>query len=271
MKVITNESYYFDSHAHLTGKSMVSLVDEVLARATVAGIKKVVNICTDVASLEQGVLLAKRYPWVHNAASSPPHDVEKEGETFFPIVEEHAKAGHLVAIGETGLDYYYYHATAEVQKIYLRKYFRLARETHLPVVIHCRDAFKDFFSILDEEYVWNGKHGPGVLHCFTGTLAEAKEVVERGWYLSLSGIATFKKSEELRQVAKMVPLEQLLIETDSPYLAPQSKRGKPNEPAYLTETAQILADVKDISIDAFRQQTALNACLLFNLKESSAF
>ncbi|MBS4167739.1 TatD family hydrolase [Parachlamydia sp. AcF125] len=268
---ISNESYYFDSHAHLTSPAMVSMVDDVLSRASEAGVKKLINICTDSASLEQGILLAKRYAWVYTAASTPPHDVEEEGETFFPIVEQHAMAGHLVAIGETGLDYHYYRSSAEAQKYYLRKYLQLARQTHLPVVIHCREAFKDFFSILDEEYIEGGKHGPGVLHCFTGTLTEAKEVVERGWYLSLSGIATFKKSEDLRQVAKMVPLEQLLIETDSPYLAPQSKRGRPNEPAYLAETAQILADVKDISIDTFRRQTAQNACVLFKLKEPSIF
>ena len=140
----------------------------------------------------------------------------------------------------------------------------LALECELPIVIHCRDAFADFFQIIDEEYPVNKK---GVLHCFTGTLEEAKEVVKRDWYLSLSGIVTFKRSEELREVAKIVPLDQLLIETDTPYLAPQSRRGKQNEPSYLPETAKLIADVKGISLEELAKATANNATELFKLKE----
>jgi len=256
---------YLDSHAHLSSDAVFEIVDELLENATQVGVTKIVNICTDITTLERGLKLSKQYPWVYNTASTTPHDVDKEGSEVFPIVEKHARAGDLVAIGETGLDYYYDHSKPQTQQLYLRKYLQLALECNLPVVIHCRDAFADFFRILDEEYIVDGKHAPGVLHCFTGTVDEAKEVIKRGWYLSLSGIVTFKKSEELREVARIVPLEQLLIETDTPYLAPQSKRGKPNQPAYVTETAAKIAEIKGITVEELAKQTKINAETLFKI------
>ncbi len=256
---------FFDSHAHLTSDSVYENVDEILAQAQEAGVTKIINICTDVVTLERGLELAKKYSWVYNTASTTPHDVDKEGEEVFPLVAKHARNGDLVAVGETGLDYYYHHSKPETQQLYLRKYLRLAIECSLPIVIHCRDAFDDFFKILDEEYIVDGKHLPGVLHCFTGTLDEAKEVVKRGWYLSLSGIVTFKRSEELREVAKIVPMDQLLIETDTPYLAPQSKRGKPNQPAYVVETAALIAEVKGVSVEELAKCTKANTESLFRV------
>lgn len=250
-----------DSHAHLADSSVYQQIDAILQRAQAAGVKNIINICTDAETLERGLEIARKYPFVRNVASTTPHDVQKEGESFFPIVEKHAKAGDLVAIGETGLDYHYTHSPQEMQRDYLRKYLQLALEVHLPVVIHCRDAFADFFDILDSEYTGKGK---GVLHCFTGTLKEAEEVFKRGWYLSLSGIVTYKKSDELREVARMAPLDQLLIETDTPFLAPQSHRGKPNEPAYMVETAKVIADIKGISINELASVTSANTRALFS-------
>jgi len=254
-----------DSHAHLTSPQVYDDIDEILQRAKAAGVENILNICTDRDTLEKGLALVKRYPWVHNVGSTTPHDVEKEGEEIFPLMEKHARAGDLVAVGETGLDYHYMHSSKELQQHFLRKYLRLALECDLPVVIHCRDAFGDFFRILDEEYIVDGKHAPGVLHCFTGNLAEAMQVIDRGWYLSLSGIVTFKKSEELREVAKRVPLEQLLIETDTPYLAPQSHRGKRNEPSYVQEVAQCIADVRDIPTEEVIRATSENTRNLFRI------
>jgi TatD DNase family protein len=209
--------------------------------------------------------LADRHPCLFNAASTTPHDVEKEGESVFPIMVEHAKAGKLIAVGETGLDYHYEHSRRDLQQEFLKRYLKLALDCSLPVIIHCREAFEDFFKILDEHYRVDGRYAPGVLHCFTGTLPEAKEVINRGWFLSLSGIVTFKKSTELREVAKMVPLEQLLIETDSPYLAPQSKRGQQNEPSFVPEVAAVIAFVKGISVEEVAEATAYNAKKLFGL------
>ncbi|KIC75684.1 putative deoxyribonuclease YabD [Neochlamydia sp. EPS4] len=264
--MMANALQWIDSHAHLTDSTFTA-VDSLLQRAQHAGVRSVINICTSISTLNAGLELAKNYPWIYNAAATPPHDVEKEGEIVFAVIARHARKGHLVAIGETGLDYHYYASSSAIQKDFLRRYFHLALECKLPVVIHCRNAFKDFFEILDKEYKSsNGKHHPGVLHCFTGTIEEAEQVIERGWYLSISGILTFKNSEELRQIVKRIPLEKLLIETDAPYLAPQSRRGKINEPAYIVETAQTIAQLKDISLKELADQTVRNACELFKIK-----
>ena len=254
-----------DSHAHLSSDELYIDIDEVLARAKTAKISSILNICTDPLTLERGIALRKKYPWIYNAAATTPHDVEKEGAEVFSRIAYHALKGDLHAIGETGLDYHYAHSKPEIQKEYLRRYLRLAIECQLPVVIHCREAFADFFEILDQEYKVNEKHAAGVLHCFTGTIIEAEAVIARGWYLSLSGIVTFKKSEVLRDVAKIVPLSQLLIETDAPYLAPQSQRGKMNEPAFIDETAAMIASVKNISLSELIEQTAQNARQLFKI------
>lgn len=262
---MTKSPAFIDSHAHLTVPTVHGKVDALLERAQEVGISHIINICIDEDSLQKGLALAKKYPWVHNTGATTPHDVEKEGEEAFHLFEQAAKMGKLVGIGETGLDYYYQHSPAETQKRFLIRYLHLALETQLPVVIHCREAFSDLFEILDTEYKIANKVAPGVLHCFTGTIKEAEEVLKRGWYLSLSGIVTFKSSEELREVARMVPLEQLLIETDTPYLAPQSHRGKPNEPAFLTETASLIASLKEIPVEKLAKATSANAAKLFGL------
>lgn len=254
-----------DSHAHLSSDALIDDIDAVLERASNAGLAHVINICTDVKTLQRGLELAQRFAFLHNTGSTTPHDVEKEGEEAFAAFEQAARSRHLVAVGETGLDYYYTHSAKEIQKDFLRRYLHLALDCDLPVVIHCRDAFADFFDILDTEYTVDGRHAPGVLHCFTGTVAEAEEVIKRGWYLSLSGIVTFKRSQELREVARLVPAKQLLIETDSPYLAPQGHRGKRNEPSFLCATAAVVAQERGISADALAELTAENARKLFRI------
>lgn len=254
---------FTDSHAHLTSDAIYPQLEAVLDRAKEAGVERIVNICTDPLTLERGLIVSKSHTWVYNVAATTPHDVEKEGEAVFPLIEKHAKLGHLAAIGETGLDYYYQHSPRDLQKYYLKRYLQLALECNLPVVIHCREAFADLFSILDSDYIVDGKHARGILHCFTGTLEEASEVIARGWFLSLSGIVTYKKSDALRSVAKMVPLSQLLIETDSPYLAPQSHRGKTNEPAFVVETAKFIAEIKGISVEELGEATSENASRAF--------
>lgn len=256
---------YFDSHAHLTSKALFDQVAEIAARAQAKQVTNIMNICTDQFSLERGLKLAASHPWIHQAGATTPHDVDKEGEEMFGKFATCARAGQFKAIGETGLDYYYEHSNRQTQREFLKRYLHLALECHLPVVIHCREAFQDFFAILDAEYQVKGKHASGVLHCFTGTLAEAEEVIKRGWMLSLSGIVTFKKSVELQEVAKIVPLNQLLIETDSPYLAPQKYRGQTNEPVYVIETAAFIANLKNLSVEELAQATTRNAKNLFKI------
>ena len=249
-----------DSHAHLTSSPVYDQLDAVLERAQLAGIQVIINICTDPLSLERGIVLSQNYPWIYQSAATTPHDVEKEGEQVFDCIATHARQGKLKAIGETGLDYYYEHSNRDIQKHFLRRYLHLALECSLPVIIHCREAFQDFFEIIDSDY----QKSSGVLHCFTGTLAEAEQVIKRGWMLSLSGIVTFKKSTALQEVAKEVPLDQLLIETDTPYLAPQKYRGQQNEPAFLSETAHFIASLRGISYEEVVQSTAQNVKRLFS-------
>lgn len=257
---------FIDSHAHISCQPLAEQATALIEHAKESKVDHIVNICVDEPSLLKGLELGKQHQGFYNVAATTPHDVEKDGEYFFPLVEKAAKNQSLVAIGETGLDYYYEHSPKELQKHFLKEYFSLAVKYELPVVIHCRDAFADFFDIMQSHYRQGDTYCPGVLHCFTGNLDEAKEVISRGWYLSLSGIVTFKKSLELKEVAKLVPLEQLLIETDSPYLAPQSKRGKQNEPANVVEVAQHIADLKGIPIEELAQQTSQNTKTLFNIK-----
>jgi TatD DNase family protein len=242
---------------------LVEDIENVLERAQAAGVGRIVTICTDEASLIKGLDISSKYPWVFCAASATPHDVSTIGESFFPLVEQEAKKHRLVAIGETGLDYYYKHSAKHTQQEHLLRYIDLAKRVHLPLIFHCREAFSDLFALTDAH--WDG--GPCVLHCFTGTLKEAKEVLDRGWFLSISGIATFKNAQELRDVIACAPLERLLVETDAPYLAPQSKRGQCNEPAYLVETAELIAALKNLPLEEVAYVTSSNAENFFVFKK----
>lgn len=251
---------YTDSHAHLSEPPLLPLIAEVMARAKAAQISRIVNVCTHPKALEDGLLLSARYPEIVNAGCIPPHDVETQGKDDFEVFAKAARDGKLVAIGETGLDYHYEHLPRELQISELKKYLALAIECDLPAIFHCREAFSDLFRIADEVY----PNRPAMLHCFTGTAEEAEQVLERGWYLSFSGILTFKKSLALQEIAKKASLSQILIETDAPFLAPQTKRGKLNEPAYLVETAECLAQLKGASLQEIAKATSDNALRLFS-------
>lgn len=240
---------FFDSHAHLTYDTVYENLPQILTRAQEKKVEGIVNICTDKVTLERGLKLAEEFDWIYTAGATTPHDVEKEGGIYFHLFEEAARTKKLHAIGETGLDYHYKHSSIEMQKAFLKRYLELALACDLPVIFHCRDAFDDLFAITESEYKKEGKLQPAVLHCFTGTMKEAERALERNWYISFSGIVTFKRSQELREIAKEVPLNQLLIETDTPYLAPQSHRGKPNEPSFIGETAQVIAEAKELTIE----------------------
>lgn len=257
---------YADSHAHLCDDRLYDDLPSVLDEASKQGLELIVNICTDEKTLERGKQVSKKYPFVVNAAATTPHDVETDGESFFPYVEKAAQEKSLVAIGETGLDYFYEHSAKSLQKEYLKRYFQLAKKSQLPVIIHCRDAFKDLFDIMDQVYTKeDSSYFPGVLHCYTGGLDEAQELVKRGWTISFSGIVTFKKSEILRQVAASLPLSHLVVETDAPYLAPQKYRGQRNEPAWVCETVSLIAQLRGVNPEVIAQAALENTCRLFNL------
>lgn len=252
----------FDSHAHLTMLPPEDVLS-VVSRAKTAGVTEIVNIATDAVSLERGLLLKERYPWIYNAAATTPHDVDQDGEAFFPVVEKAAKSAMLVAIGETGLDYHYELSERENQKAFFIRYLHLAEETGLPLIVHCREAFPDFFEIVDKEFVVDGKKTRGLLHCFTGTMAEAESLLARGWILSFSGIVTYKSAEALRAIAATVPPDRFLVETDTPHLAPQKHRGQRNEPAFLTDTVAVIAQCRGVSPEEVVRLSTVNARRLF--------
>ncbi|MEL7431264.1 MAG: TatD family hydrolase [Chlamydiota bacterium] len=252
---------YFDAHAHI---SSMERPEEIIARAAESAPFGVLNICTNEKTLEEGLRLGKKYPYLYNAGATVPNDVDNASEESITLFEKRAREGAFVAVGETGLDYYYETKSKERQKRFLKRYLHLAWETSLPLIFHCRNAFADLFAFCDAEYGQVGGF-PAMVHCFTGSEKEAEGVLKRGWFLSCSGIVTYKKSEALRQVIGQVPIERLLVETDCPYLAPQSVRGKVNEPRYLWETIEMVANIKHMPTEEVAKATYQNAHRLFSL------
>lgn len=249
---------FFDTHAHLTGEGDFDNVDEIINRAKNANVTKIVNICTDIGSLDRGCSLSEKYDFVYTAASTTPHGADNSEDIFFEDVKKAVDNKKLIAIGESGLDYFYGLEKKEFQKLFFKNYLKLAKDNNLPLIIHARDAFEDLFQIADEF-----EHQKVLLHCFTGTQKQAHEVINRGWYISFSGIITFKNSEDLRKIVEEVPLDRILIETDSPLLAPQSKRGKKNEPANVVEVAETVANIKGKNLDEIAKITFDNAARFF--------
>lgn len=253
---------FIDAHAHLTSDDKPEL-PALLERAFTAGVGSIVNICTSLPDLERGVKLAAmpviNTPKIYTVASLTPHEASLDDTLFFKEIERLAHAKKLVAIGETGLDYHYNLSPKNVQATALKRYLRLAEDANLPVVIHCREAFDDLSQIIHE----TTPNIKVMLHCFTGTVEEAKRAADYGWYISMSGIVTFAKSVELQAVAKNIPNNLLLVETDSPYLAPQGYRGKTNEPSYLVHTAKFVANLRNLTLEEFAVITSQNTKKLF--------
>jgi len=251
-----------DHHCHLDFPDFADELDGVIARAKTAGVGLMVSISTRIRRFDRLLQIADAHANVFCSVGTHPHYAHEELDV--PVEEIVRLSGHpkVVAIGEAGLDYFYDKSPRVAQEQGLRNHIAAARETQLPLVIHARDADEDMASILEEEMA-NGTF-PAVLHCFTGGADLARRGLELGLYVSFSGILTFKKSDELRAVAKSVPLDRLLVETDAPYLAPGKYRGKRNEPAYVVETAAELAKVKGVTVDELAQVTTENFFRLYN-------
>lgn len=250
-----------DSHCHLDFPDFDAERPEVIQRALDAGVERMVTICTKLRLEPQVRAIAEAHAPVFYAAGTHPMSAADEPLARVDELIKLSQHPKFVGIGETGLDYYYTSESAEVQQESLRVHVAAARETKLPLIIHARAADDDMARILKEEYA-NGAF-TCVMHCFSSGAALAKAALDMGFYLSMSGIAAFPKSRELRDIFAMAPLERVLVETDSPYLAPPPHRGKRNEPAYTAHTAKIGAEVFGVSYEDFAKQTTANFDRLF--------
>ncbi|NLC70362.1 MAG: YchF/TatD family DNA exonuclease [Desulfuromonadaceae bacterium] len=255
-----------DSHAHLDDPRFADDLDEVLARAEAAGIIHILTVGGHLESSRANVALAERYPQLFAAVGIHPHDAGNATDEALAELEEMARTHpKVVAIGETGLDFFYDLSPRDTQKKVFREQLRMARRLDLPVIIHDRDAHEEIYRILREEA--DGGSIRGVMHCFSGDREFARRCLQLGLYLSFAGPLTFPRNEELRAVAAEIPAERLLVETDCPYLAPQGHRGKRNEPALVRVTAEKVAELKGLSMDDISRIVCRNTATLLGIGE----
>ncbi|MFV3076937.1 TatD family hydrolase [Niveispirillum fermenti] len=257
-----------DSHCHLDFPDFAPERDAVVQRARDAGVGLMLTICTHISRFGQVHDVAMAYDDVYCTLGVHPHNAEEE----FALCDEAellrlAQRPKVVGIGETGLDYFYDKSPRDVQQESFRRHIRVCLETDLPIIVHTRDADEDTIRILKEEGQGRLR---GLLHCFSSSRQLAEQALEIGFYISLSGIVTFKKSEDLRETAAIVPMDRLLVETDAPYLAPVPMRGKRNEPAFVAHTARHLAAVKGVDAAVMAQVSTGNFLRLFNKVPQSA-
>lgn len=255
---------WFDSHAHVDGPDFDGDREAVMARARAAGVTHMLAIGAvgDPAAAARAVALAEREATVWATVATHPHDVAQMTSQWWTDLETLARHPKVVAIGETGLDYYYDHAPADLQRACFVEFIAMAQRLQKPVMCHIRDAHADAIAILrDTEAAGNGV----IIHCFTGTPEEASAYVELGCYVSFSGIVTYKTAHPIREAARLVPLDRLLVETDCPYLAPVPKRGKRNEPAFVIHTGELLADVLQVPVETLARHTFDNAFRAFRI------
>jgi TatD DNase family protein len=250
-----------DSHCHLDFPDFASELDAVVARARAAGIERMVTISTRVKRFAQVSAIAERFPDIYCSVGTHPHNAHEELDVTAADLVAYTKSPKVVALGEAGLDYHYDNSPREAQERGFRTHIAAARETGLPLVIHTREADADTARILEEE---TGKGAfPAVLHCFTGGPDLARRAMALGLFISFTGILTFKNSAALREIAAQMPADRILVETDAPYLAPGKFRGKRNEPAYVVETAKVLAETRGVTLDEIARQTTANFFRLF--------
>ncbi len=252
----------FDSHAHIDDEKFDADREEVIARALENGITGILNAASCMASSARGVNLAKQYDHIYAAVGIHPHDAKDAKETDYEQLAVWSREEKVVAIGEIGLDYYYDLSPREVQRQVFIKQIDVARQMDMPIIIHDRDAHGDIVDVLRKE----GKGLTGVLHCFSGSLEMAKEVIKLGFYISIAGPVTFKNAAKLPEIVKEIPLERLLVETDCPYLTPHPHRGKRNEPSYVRFVAEQVANLRGMDVMDLGKATSENAKKIFKIK-----
>jgi TatD DNase family protein len=264
---------FVDSHAHLDGKQFDSDREQVIARAREAGVRTMVAIGNGDGppTLDAGIQLADQYPFMHATIGIHPHEARLASDHAYSQMAQLARHPKVIAWGEIGLDYYYDHSSRETQKQVFTRQMELAAVAKLPIVIHCRpsdgsdNAWDDCLDLIKTRWAPHGLGG--ILHCFTGNWAQAKRALDMGFMISFAGNLTFPKAQQIRNVAVEVPFDRMLIETDSPYLAPIPHRGKRNEPAFVIETAGKLGELRGLSRDEVGEQTSRNFYNFFKLAE----
>lgn len=253
---------FVDSHCHLNYKGLIEDQDAVLARAAAAGVSAMLNISTRRREWDDIIATAQKAPNIWATIGIHPHEADDHADVDTALLVNASAHPKVIGIGETGLDYYYDHSDREQQRTSFRAHIAAARETGLPLIVHTRDAEEDTAQILHEEM---GKGAfPGVIHCFTASQEFAEIALKLGLFISISGIVTFKSAADLQATAATIPADRLLIETDSPFLAPVPHRGKSCEPAFVADTAQFLATLRGISVEDLAQQTRDNFFRLFS-------
>jgi TatD DNase family protein len=255
-------STVIDSHCHLDFPDFAADLEGIVERAHGAGVARMVSISTRVHQFDKLLAIAERFPDVYCSVGTHPHYAHEEPEVTVADLVARTRHPKVVALGEAGLDYHYDYSPRDAQEAGFRRHIAAARETGLPLVIHTREADADTARILEEE---TGKGAfPAVLHCFTSSRELALKGIALGLYVSFSGIVTFKKTEELRAIAAELPADRILVETDSPYLAPGKFRGKRNEPSFVLETAKTVATARGVTFDDLARQTTENFFRLFS-------
>jgi len=250
-----------DSHSHLILEAFDNDRDEVIQQALSNGITDIVQSCDNLEEIEKNLILTKKYKNLYSSVGIHPHEAKSWTSVSKDTIIKYTKEEKVIAIGETGLDFFYNHSPHDIQINVFQEQIKIAKETLLPLIIHCRDAFKEAIEILKIE-----KSEGGVFHCYTGDMETAKEALKLGFYISWSGIITFKNAGNLREVAKEIPLEKTLIETDCPFLTPLPHRGKRNEPKYVQFVAQELATIHCIPVEEIEAITSENTKKLFRIK-----
>ena len=253
-----------DSHAHIDFPQFAEDRDAMLERARAAGVTVLLAIGTGPGpeKLDSALPFAELHDWIYATVGIHPHEAKAVTTQHLEELARLAQHRKVIAWGEIGLDYYYDHSPREVQARVFRDQMDLARRAKKPIIIHCRDAWADCLNMIEEH--WRPTGLGGVLHCFTSTLEDARRGIEMGFLVSFAGNSTYPKTQNLRDVAKALPLGNILIETDAPYLAPQPYRGKRNEPAYVVETAKVLAQTRGVTPDEIARQTTENFFRLFS-------
>lgn len=251
-----------DTHCHLDDERYAEDQESMLERAVLAGVKQFVTIGCDITTSQRALAVTQTVPQAVASVGVHPHEAQKAPSDFITQLTVLAAHPKCVAIGECGLDYYYTHSPRDIQQEVFRAQIRLALDVKKPLIVHVRDAHDDCLRILKEE---QAHQQPIIIHCFTGSLEHAKQFLNDGCYLSISGVITFKKPGDLPEVVKMMPLDKLLIETDAPYLAPIPHRGKRNEPAFITEVCQTIASLLNMPYEQVATLTTQNAKRVFNI------